>query len=885
MTMPFSPLSSDEEQQRMLGNNRHLYPGAEDEEEEEEEEEEEMEEDERDDDGEEEENGELEGEEEDDDEEMVEEVRRGGLQQRGRGEGHRQSAKLAGRPTGDRQIRPGNPGHTANPYSSNPGPTHQQPANQIQQQQQRRLKDRSASSAQSEDTHIAMMVFRIGIPDIKQTKCLRFNPDATVWKAKQQVLCSLTESLRDVLNYGLFQPATDGHDAKFLEEERLLREYPQSFEKGVPYLEFRYKTRVYKQTNLDEKQLAKLHTKASLKKFMDYIQTSAVDKMAKFLDKGLDPNYQDTDTGETPLSLAVQCEPGGGEAIRVLVEGGAHIDFRAKDGLTPLHKAVRGHRHTALLVLLSLGASPDYKDRRGLTPLYHTVLTGGDTSCCETLLYHRAKLGIRDENGWDETHQACQNGNSQHLEHLLFYGADSSSQNASGNTALHICALYNKESCARILLYRGANKDTKNNSGQTPFQVAVMSGHFELGEIIKNHRDTDVVPFVESPKYAPQRRESSKTLTIPHPHPFLRANSDSSMNLPDWMAVPNAPSTNIVSVQGYKHTGTLRSSSSPRGARTRSPSRGRIGDKEDRSRQSRRQGPALATTTVQTAGQRRRLYSAVPGRVFVATRAHSAQGEREISFSKGDRVKVLSVGEGGYWEGTVRGRTGWFPSDCVEEVMLRSQDNRSESRGERAKRLFRHYTVGSYDSFDAPSDYIIKEKTVLLQKKDSEGFGFVLRGAKAQTPIEEFTPTPAFPALQYLESVDEGGVAWRAGLRMGDFLIEVNGQNVVKVGHRQVVNMIRQGGNSLMVKVVMVTRNPDMEEGSRKKIPQQSKRLSTPAIALRSKSMTSELEEMEVPHCHFQHPHYSCYPLEKKIRIRILPSYREEEDSLSDGSQ
>ena len=59
----------------------------------------------------------------------------------------------------------------------------------------------------------------------------------------------------------------------------------------------------------------------------------------------------------------------------------------------------------ALQVLLSLGASPDYKDRRGLTPLYHTVLTGGDTSCCETLLYHRAKLGIRDENGWDETHQ------------------------------------------------------------------------------------------------------------------------------------------------------------------------------------------------------------------------------------------------------------------------------------------------------------------------------------------------------------------------------------------------------------------------------------------------------------------------------------------------
>lgn len=33
------------------------------------------------------------------------------------------------------------------------------------------------------------------------------------------------------------------------------------------------------------------------------------------------------------------------------------------------------------------------------------------------------------------------------------------------------------------------------------------------------------------------------------------------------------------------------------------------------------------------------------------------------------------------------------------------------------------------------SDYIIKEKTVLLQKKDNEGFGFVLRGAKGKPAL------------------------------------------------------------------------------------------------------------------------------------------------------
>ncbi|RXM32319.1 SH3 and multiple ankyrin repeat domains protein 3, partial [Acipenser ruthenus] len=141
-----------------------------------------------------------------------------------------------------------------------------------------------------------------------------------------------------------------------------------------------------------------------------------------------------------------------------------------------------------------------------------------------------------------------------------------------------------------------------------------------------------------------------------------------------------------------------------------------------------------------------------------------------------------------------------------------------ETREDRTKRLFRHYTVGSYDNFTSYSDYIIEEKTAVLQKKENEGFGFVLRGAKAETPIEEFAPTPAFPALQYLESVDVEGVAWRAGLRTGDFLIEVNAVNVVKVGHKQVVSLIRQGGNHLLMKVVSVSRKPETEEVVRKKV-------------------------------------------------------------------
>ncbi|MBN3284759.1 SHAN2 protein, partial [Polyodon spathula] len=694
-----------------------------------------------------------------------------------------------------------------------------------------------------------------------EQKCMRFNPDATVWVAKQRILCTLNQSLKDVLNYGLFQPASNGRDGKFLDEERLLREYPQPISKGVPSLEFRYKTRVYKQANIDEKQFAKLHTKANLRKFMDHIHHCQIDKIIKMLERGLDPNYHDPETGETPLTFAAHLD-NTVEVIKALKNGGAHLDFRARDGMTALHKAAKSKNQVALTTLLELGASPDYKDSRGLTALYHTAMVGGDPYCCELLLHEHTTISCKDENGWQEIHQACRYGHDQHLEHLLFYGADMSVQNASGNTALHVCALYNQDNCARVLLFRGANKEIKNYNSQTPFQVAIIAGNFELAEFIKNHKETDIVPFREAPSYTNRRRGPQNTLAAPRV--LLRSNSDNNLNInniPNWSALSSSSSSSAAAASSHRSlspqllqqmqnnpNGTVKTvGSGGRGPRSRSPSLNRLG--EEAKRQPHRQispnANQEALSGLDYQGPKRKLYSAVPGRHFIVVKPYHPQEDGEISLYKGDRVKVLSIGEGGFWEGSARGRMGWFPAECVEEIQTKPNESKPETRTDRSKKLFRHYTVGSYDSFDASSDCVIDEKTVVLQKKDNEGFGFVLRGAKADTPIEEFTPTPAFPALQYLESVDEGGVAWQAGLRTGDFLIEVNNENVVKVGHRQVVNMIRLGGNHLIIKVVTVSRNMDPEDTARKKAPPPPKRAPSTALSMRSKSMTSELEELD----------------------------------------
>ena len=57
--------------------------------------------------------------------------------------------------------------------------------------------------------------------------------------------------------------------------------------------------------------------------------------------------------------------------------------------------------------------------------------------------------------------------------------------------------------------------------------------------------------------------------------------------------------------------------------------------------------------------------------------------------------------------------------------------------------------------------------------KGKRGFGFVLRGAKAASPLMEMIPSSRCPGLQYMDDVDPGGVADMAGIHKGDFLLEV----------------------------------------------------------------------------------------------------------------
>ena len=85
-----------------------------------------------------------------------------------------------------------------------------------------------------------------------------------------------------------------------------------------------------------------------------------------------------------------------------------------------------------------------------------------------------------------------------------------------------------------------------------------------------------------------------------------------------------------------------------------------------------------------------------------------------------------------------------------------------------------------------------------------KGFGFILRGAKHVDSEVEFEPTPLCPALQFFEGVDMSGMAMKAGLRPGDFLLEINGVDVRRASHEQVVHLIHQSEDTITLKVITI---------------------------------------------------------------------------------
>ena len=177
--------------------------------------------------------------------------------------------------------------------------------------------------------------------------------------------------------------------------------------------------------------------------------------------------------GETPLHLASK----GGYIynMRLLVDRGADVDAQDNNNLTPLHLAsllsireaqewVRSRpwilqplAPMMAQLLLERGANVHLRDKNGQTPL-HCILNQASDEFLDPFF--------------------------EVIRLLLEHNVDVDAQDNNHSTPLHLASCSGSIKAIQLLLQYGANIQLQDINGDTPFQVALARGRQEVMQLL-----------------------------------------------------------------------------------------------------------------------------------------------------------------------------------------------------------------------------------------------------------------------------------------------------------------------------------------------------------------------------------------------------------------
>ena len=192
---------------------------------------------------------------------------------------------------------------------------------------------------------------------------------------------------------------------------------------------------------------------------------------------------------DTWLSRAAQC--GQEKVVRLLLENGADVEAKTKDGDTVLHLMASQGREAVVQLLLEKGADVEAKDDvYGYTALHMATQEGHET-VVRLLVEKGASVSKKVEgvinSGWTALHFASCHGYEVVVRLLVNNGADVEAKDNDGNTPLHYAAWDRSEAVLRLLLEIGANIEAKNNDGRTAVQKAAGCGQEAAVRLLLDH--------------------------------------------------------------------------------------------------------------------------------------------------------------------------------------------------------------------------------------------------------------------------------------------------------------------------------------------------------------------------------------------------------------
>ncbi|KAI1331217.1 ankyrin repeat-containing domain protein [Xylariaceae sp. FL0255] len=186
------------------------------------------------------------------------------------------------------------------------------------------------------------------------------------------------------------------------------------------------------------------------------------------LDGGADLEPEDSGR-HTALSEA--CAEGSLRAARLLLDRGAHVNWRNYNGQTPLSFAVEQltnpNRYEIVELLLERGAEIESRDHAGYTALIRAAYRGL-SEVVQVLVDKGADIETRDSVNLTPLLRATQGGHIDVVMVLLNKGANIEAADSENRTPLWWAASQGRRNLVQLLLERGADVNVVDCQNRTP---------------------------------------------------------------------------------------------------------------------------------------------------------------------------------------------------------------------------------------------------------------------------------------------------------------------------------------------------------------------------------------------------------------------------------